>query len=1234
MINGIDGTHPAERHGRAGGPALGLPRAVDQEEERDTFVLGRLMWPLAAVLVFLVVLAAALLWHQQERWLREAIDHRIGEIPERLLNIETKQIAVMSALLDVITADAAVREALRAGDRERLLALSRETFEYVHKEHGLNHFYFLDKDRYNLLRVQDPQRTGGWIDRYTAREAERTGRLVGGIELGYFGILMLRVVKPVYSEGELIGYVELSRNIDGLLRKLHREEGVEIAVSLHKKQLSRETWEEGSRLIGLQPDWDRYPSDVVSYSSLRPLPDGLLEGHLREYDQADHDRRLQVKAGGRVWRVAYVPVEDASGHDIGDLTVMLDVTAVQKAFWRTMTGAGALALAVLTLLMAFLFTLLKRTDERILAQQRELRHAGLRQRAIFDAVTDGIVMTDERGCIDLVNPAMQAVFGYQAEELHGRHIGVLLSLPPGDACDTQSCPAAPAGATWVGSVRYGEMEGRRKDGRVLPIELTVSEAGIEGRRLFVTVMRDITERKRLERLAALRTDVLDLIAKGAPLAEILETIARGVDAQDPDLMCSVLVLDERRKRLTTGAAPALPSFYQAAVNATGIGKGENALGAAVRTGRRVLVEDVRTHPDWVHWSEITARASLGSCWSEPIRNAAGKLLGILAVYRRQPGGAAGYDARLIEHAADLAAVAIEHARARDKLVRGIATRFLDLGVEALGGGIDDALARIGAYAGADRCHFFRFSPGHGEALSAVHEWCAEGIEPHIGALRDVAAAEGSPLMELLRRFEVVSTASSADLSAAPVDRRYFEEGGIRSVLMVPVALGEEQKGFLGFDAVRAERPWCEADLKLLQVTAEIISEAFARRAAARRKALEESCLRAFVRLSGMHGAQDQAVLDLTREEIVQLTGSRYGFIGWIEDGRLAADQEHAAAGSADRALFVAPDGTGPWTEPLRARGPTILDDCAQAFPDCCGASAERGAIRHYLGVPVFDGERIVLVAGVAGREEGYTEADAAAVSSVMNEAWHVIERNRTERELSASREKLRELAAYHEKIREGERASIAREIHDELGQCLTALRLYANLIESHCDPADAEIPQHVAAMVDTIDTTLGVVRHIASALRPAVLDMGLIPAVEWLLSSTAQRAGFEYSLEACRTEHCGLDGERTTALFRILQEALTNIARHARASRVRVCLKKDGDDILMLIEDDGVGFTPGKEPKKTFGLLGMNERAIMLGGETRISSAPGQGTSICVRIPCAPGEQPAHNDKRPQEALH
>ena len=217
-------------------------------------------------------------------------------------------------------------------------------------------------------------------------------------------------------------------------------------------------------------------------------------------------------------------------------------------------------------------------------------------------------------------------------------------------------------------------------------------------------------------------------------------------------------------------------------------------------------------------------------------------------------------------------------------------------------------------------------------------------------------------------------------------------------------------------------------------------------------------------------------------------------------------------------------------------------------------------------------------------------------------------------ELTHSRQQLRDLSTHLDRIREEERRHLAREIHDELGQKLTALRFEVAMLEMG-QGAASDLPHTAASLLKQIDETIEAVRTIATDLRPAVLDLGLAAAIEWQVQEFHRRTGIACDLDI-DDDDVSLDNERATAVFRIVQESLTNIVRHAHASNVLLTLHKAGNRLQVEVEDDGVGLASDALRKsRSFGLVGMRERALLLDGALEISSKPGQGTKLKVSIP-------------------
>lgn len=244
----------------------------------------------------------------------------------------------------------------------------------------------------------------------------------------------------------------------------------------------------------------------------------------------------------------------------------------------------------------------------------------------------------------------------------------------------------------------------------------------------------------------------------------------------------------------------------------------------------------------------------------------------------------------------------------------------------------------------------------------------------------------------------------------------------------------------------------------------------------------------------------------------------------------------------------------------------------------------------------------------------------AQLRSIIRQLEHEIaERKRVEEALQHSREQLRQLAAYQEQVKEDERKRIAREIHDDLGQNLMALRIDVSLLHARTAHTHSRLHHKVDQALAHIDATIRAVRVIINNLRPAVLDLGLHAAIEWQLREFERRTGitciFENQAEEADFE---MDDNRATAFFRILQESLTNVARHAQASEVRVEVERRDQHFCMTIADNGIGMFEGCRRKShSFGLLGIEERVSSLGGEFNIDADAGRGSHLSVSIPVA-----------------
>lgn len=247
---------------------------------------------------------------------------------------------------------------------------------------------------------------------------------------------------------------------------------------------------------------------------------------------------------------------------------------------------------------------------------------------------------------------------------------------------------------------------------------------------------------------------------------------------------------------------------------------------------------------------------------------------------------------------------------------------------------------------------------------------------------------------------------------------------------------------------------------------------------------------------------------------------------------------------------------------------------------------------------------------------GICEADLPALSVYANQVAAALENVRLFMEVEQGRERLRKLAEYLQAVREEERTRIAREIHDELGQALTALKMDLVWLAKRMPDEPSFLREKMVDMASLIDHTTEATRRVLSELRPALLDnLGLGAAIEWQTEEFGERSGIEVEIYGSEEEPL-LHPNLASALFRIFQETLTNVARHAQASKVVVRLQVEQEEVVLTVQDNGRGITREQvEDGESLGLLGIRERVAYWNGSVSFRGEPGRGTTVTVRVP-------------------
>ena len=390
-------------------------------------------------------------------------------------------------------------------------------------------------------------------------------------------------------------------------------------------------------------------------------------------------------------------------------------------------------------------------------------------------------------------------------------------------------------------------------------------------------------------------------------------------------------------------------------------------------------------------------------------------------------------------------------------------------------------------------------------------------------------------------------------------------------------------------------------------------------------------VRAALALASEHDLEQ--VLGRIVVNAAEVAGARYAALGiYDEEGAIRRFVHLGLDAATVAAIGALPRGRGLLGEAIVAAGPVRSDDIS-ADSRAVGFPPHHPRMTTFLGVPVVGGGRrwgnLYLTDKVDGlpfseEDEHLVVALAAFAAAAVESAELVaVERERAAAvaELAAARERERagaDLMARVIDAQEAERARVARDLHDDIGQALTSVLLGLRLVEGAVSAGGA--PEAARERVDEVRTlvadALGSVRRLAFDLRPTVLDdVGLVAALERLVAETATRHGL-----SARLDLDGFDANRRlapeleTVVYRIVQEALTNVARHAAASRVDVRVIADTAAVRGEVGDDGKGFDPAPVAS-SLGLAGMRERAVLAGGRLEVASAPGAGTRVAFEVP-------------------
>jgi len=392
---------------------------------------------------------------------------------------------------------------------------------------------------------------------------------------------------------------------------------------------------------------------------------------------------------------------------------------------------------------------------------------------------------------------------------------------------------------------------------------------------------------------------------------------------------------------------------------------------------------------------------------------------------------------------------------------------------------------------------------------------------------------------------------------------------------------------------------------------------------------EEARLEALLRLSQMSEASPSKIAGFTLDQGIKLTGSRIGFLGFLSEDE-SIYTLHSVSKNVMQECNVAGDPVqwhiseaGIWADAIRQRKTLFVNDYAKTLPTKKGLPEGHFPIQRLMVVPVFEGKKIVAVAGVGNKPSDYDKADERQLALLMNGMWRYTQRKQIEEALQRSEAELRRLSSQLLKAQEDERKRIARELHDGIGQSLSAIKFK---VETALNEMGQENPGQVVksleAVVPVVQEAVEDIRRISGNLRPPILDdLGILATISWLCREVETiYSGIHIEKQMDIEEHDMPDSLKIV-IYRVLQESFNNIAKHSHATLVHLSLKGADGKIELAIDDNGVGFDveqvlSGGQSKRGIGLASMKERTELSGGSFAVDSQRGAGSTVRASWPC------------------
>jgi len=805
--------------------------------------------------------------------------------------------------------------------------------------------------------------------------------------------------------------------------------------------------------------------------------------------------------------------------------------------------------------------------------ETDLRTSEQKYRDLIDASPDAICLLDADSKCVLVNPAGVKLAGRPEEELIGSSVTDTY-VPEELHLFRNRIEKLKA----EGSFRF-ERKFLRKNGEVIPVEVSLS--ALRGR-YYQAIIRDISHRKRREALIAGENRVLEMVAKGDSLADILDNLCLMVEEQSTGVLASILLMDPNGKQLRHGGAPNLPKTYTEAIDGSFIGPSVGSCGTAAYRAEQVIASDIATDPLWVDFRELALSHSLRACWSTPIFSSEGKVIGTFAMYYREPRSPSSREQDTIKHITHLAGIAIQRKLA--EAARRESEAYL---AEA------QRLSHTGSWA---------WAPATGE----IRYWSKEtyrvlGFDPEAGPPRfekffgRLAPEDQDRVRELFGK----AIAERADFET---DYRVVHPNGdVKDIHAVGHPVCDEAGYLVEFvgtviDITESKRS--EAALRASEQVARGQVEALAQSldVLATAPDPEKFIGQMLSTIGRLLNAQSVSLwlLDSSDDSLILRS--------IVEGGKLGAlEPEHPFVKdplSWKRNAVI--------EELLFTAGPVVCDDVATdpRVSGDLGEHLKRNGTKRFLAVPLLVGGHVRGFVGIRHVDRAsYRPEEIELTQALAHQVMLALQ-------LNQFAEQGQRAAVFEERNR------MARDIHDTLAQGFTGVIVQLEAAEdaiSYGSRKDAV--KHLHRAGELARRSLSEARRSVHALRPQALEeQNFWDALKGIIKSTtagtALHTKFQSSGRLPKLPHPWQEN-----LLHIGQEALTNALKYAHARNFETRLSYKTKELRLELRDDGDGFK-AKHRHDGVGLVGMRERVEQMGGELQITSSRGKGTKITVLLPC------------------